>query len=427
MLEAVARVLHRHGADGWLVGGSVRDRESGRPSPDIDVVVAGDAHAISRDVARELDVPWFTLSEEYRAYRVVGPHEYADIAAMRGPGVLHDLGERDFTVNAMALPIGYDGSLGELIDPFGGLADLRAGRLAAVSDRVFTDDPLRLMRAARFAHVLRLQPAPALMHSIRAQAPLITLAAPERVTAEMFLTLDAARSGDAVRLWRTLGLLPFVLADTGGSEDEALPALLEGLEGLLAHPAAVFPGSAARLGDRLRRPVDGSVTTSTALRLTALFRRVGPGEAVGVGRRLKLSTGVVSLIETAARMARMEHLPQVASSGAVPGREAVSFLWNAAPWEPEIVVLAAAAASGRARVGPHGEVHAAQALMTLWDRRATADTFPLDGNAVMQATGAGAGPRLGRALREARLAWEAGEVSTGEQAMAVARAALAEA
>ena len=162
------------------------------------------------------------------------------------------------------------------------------------------------------------------------------------------------------------------------------------------------------------------------MRLAALFRGVGPGEAAGAGRRLKLSAAMASLIETAARMARWETLPTVAVSGAVPGREAVSFLWEAAPWEPEIIMLAAAQAGARGGAEPQEAVRAFQALMTLLDRRETADTFPLDGTALMQATGAGAGPRLGRALRAARLAWEAGEVTTREQAMAVARADLGE-
>src|SRR4029078_9146948 len=72
-----------------------------------------------------------------------------DISRSHGP-VADDLGRRDFTINAMAVPLAG----GDVIDPHGGRADLEAGRLRAVSDQVFADDPLRLLRLARLAHEL---------------------------------------------------------------------------------------------------------------------------------------------------------------------------------------------------------------------------------------------------------------------------------
>ena len=280
MLGVVAAVLREHDAQGWLVGGSVRDRELGRFSPDIDVVVTGDACAISRGVARSLGVPWFALSDEFRAYRVVGEASHVDVAAVRGGDILTDLGERDFTVNAMALPIGDGGSLGDLIDPFAGLADLRAMRLRAVSERVFSDDPLRLMRAARFAHVFGLQFDPTLRQAVHKQAAEIERAAPERTLTEMILTLDAGRAGDAVRLWEGLGLLRALVPEVGGTrgyrDAVRLPRPSGGDPGrsLIGVPRGrrSIGGPSGRAGGRSLRPPDRSQAGRTAAE-----RRSKPG------------------------------------------------------------------------------------------------------------------------------------------------------
>ena len=137
---------------------------------------------------------------------------------LRGGGILADLAERDFTINAMALSARAAASL---IDPFGGLTDLRARRLRAVSTASSQADPLRLMRAARFAHVLSLGSGPRLEAGRAAAGRRVGRAAAERVVTEMILTLDAGRAGDAARLWHELGLLQAVAAgDSGGRREQ---------------------------------------------------------------------------------------------------------------------------------------------------------------------------------------------------------------
>jgi tRNA nucleotidyltransferase/poly(A) polymerase len=423
MLRTVASVLDEHGAEGWLVGGTVRDRELGRYSPDIDLAVAGDTLSIAKAVARALGAPWFTLSEPHQAYRVVGKSGHVDLATVRGRGIVDDLAERDFTVNAIAVPAGG----GEVIDPLGGLADLKARRLVAVSARIFRDDPLRLMRAARFGHVLGLALDPGLERAVQAQAAEVKRAAPERVAAEMVLTLAAGRAGAAARLWRHLGLLEMVLPELAppGSVFERL----DRLEEILADIDGWFPEVTPMLEQRLRRPVDGAVERSVALRLACLLDELSPAEALEAGRRLRLSSALVSLLETAARLAavpgsrRLPALRAVGSTGA-PGRAAVLFLWAAAPWEPETILLAAAAA-------PEGsdQLRVAGDLLTIWGARVSrgAPPLPFDGVALMVELDLAPGPQLGEALRAARLAWEAGEATTSEEALAAARKALAEA
>jgi hypothetical protein len=137
---------------------------------------------------------------------------------------------------------------------------------------------------------------------------------------------------------------------------------------------------------------------------------------------------MISLIETAAKMRRRVVPPRLAGSSAGPGREAVLFLWASAPWEPEVILLAAAAARTARPGAAAGGTAAVEALMTTWAERGRdgVPRLPFDGIALMSELGLEAGPRLGIALRAARLAWEAGEATTAEQALAAARAALNE-
>jgi tRNA nucleotidyltransferase (CCA-adding enzyme) len=154
---ALARVREAAGDPVYLVGGSVRDILLGRDRDDLDVVVEGDAVALARELGgQELSAGRFaTASAVIDGVRV-------DLAGARretypAPGALpevepaslaEDLARRDFTINAMAVPLGGDP---DLIDAHGGEQDLRSGVLRILHERSFTDDPTRALRAARYA------------------------------------------------------------------------------------------------------------------------------------------------------------------------------------------------------------------------------------------------------------------------------------
>jgi tRNA nucleotidyltransferase (CCA-adding enzyme) len=142
----------------YLVGGAVRDLLLARGRSDIDLVVVGDAAALGRALGAEL-----TEHERFATAKLRFEGHEVDIATARSesypqPGALPevdpagdietDLGRRDFTINAMAIPL--DGEP-LLIDPHGGHADLEAGVLRALHERSFADDPTRALRAARYA------------------------------------------------------------------------------------------------------------------------------------------------------------------------------------------------------------------------------------------------------------------------------------
>src|SRR5680860_591985 len=196
----------------------------------------------------------------------------------------------------MALPV----SGGPIVDPFGGRVHLRERRLVPVAPAIFADDPLRLLRAARFAHVLGLAVGPDLRALARAEAGRLPSAAAERILNEMVLTLEAGRSAAAVRLWDDLGLLevflpeitalrgvsqsPFHHHDVYGHTLETM----ERLDEIVAAPGRWFGLSWESLEARLSQPVDGIMSRPVALRLGALLHDVAKPEtrAIGEGGRV---------------------------------------------------------------------------------------------------------------------------------------------
>jgi poly(A) polymerase len=226
--------------DAWLVGGSVRDLLLGRPVTDVDLVVPGDPAAAARRLAREGGGAPFPLSERHGAWRVVRDGWTVDVAACRGGSIEADLGHRDFTINAIALALAG----GEPIDPSGGLADLEARSLRVVSDSIFDDDPLRLLRLARMARELGFEIDQHALDLARARAQLADRPSGERIYMEVrrLVGLDDPAAG--VRLLDRMGVLE------------------------------VLPRQAAAVAEELARPVGDDLEVAGVLRLAALFHDI---------------------------------------------------------------------------------------------------------------------------------------------------------
>ena len=168
----------------WIVGGAVRDALLSESVGDADLAVApGRERDAARAIARAAGGAAFPLSERHATWRVVvgqgkggGGEWHVDVTALRADTINDDLRARDFTVNAVAVPLRG----GEPIDPTGGLADAEALRLRVVSEAAFTQDPLRLMRAARIAAGHSLEIEEGTLRLARSQAELAAEAAGER-------------------------------------------------------------------------------------------------------------------------------------------------------------------------------------------------------------------------------------------------------
>ncbi len=225
-IRRVAELLRPWEPSAYLVGGTVRDFLLGRAVHDIDVVVPRDALALGRRLADALGGAFYPLDEQRDVARVLfswqGDSFSLDAAALRGPDLDADLRARDFTINAMAMPLG-DLRREAVVDPLGGLGDLAAGVLRPVSGGVFQDDPVRTLRAVRFAHELRLRPAPGLEQVVAAHAPLLAQIAAERIRDEVNRMAALPVFGACLRDMDRLGLLEFVLPELSGLRGMAQP------------------------------------------------------------------------------------------------------------------------------------------------------------------------------------------------------------
>jgi hypothetical protein len=207
------------GQDAYVVGGAVRDELLGRELIDIDVACP-DPEAAARRYAAAAGGALFLLSERHGAWRVAfRSGRTVDFTPLRD-GIESDLATRDFTINAIAVPV--DG--GDPIDPHEGRKDLESRVLRAVSPAIFEDDPVRLLRAVRLEDELRFRLDDETADRVRADAGLVTRPAGERILAELE-RLSAA----GFRRAEELGVLEPLGGSTerlGRAESEASSALL---------------------------------------------------------------------------------------------------------------------------------------------------------------------------------------------------------
>jgi tRNA nucleotidyltransferase (CCA-adding enzyme) len=198
--------------EAWIVGGVLRDLRLGRPVLDLDVACA-EPRETARAYAARFGGAAFPLSERHGAWRVAtaGEEKTVDFTPLQN-GIEADLASRDFTFNAMAVRVGS----GDSLDPFGGAQDLEVGTVRAVSDTVFFDDPLRLLRAVRFEDEFGFRMDEHTEALLRASATLVTRPAGERVLAEL-----RRLSARGYRRLEDVGLLD----PLGGNLDGRLDAL----------------------------------------------------------------------------------------------------------------------------------------------------------------------------------------------------------
>jgi hypothetical protein len=192
-------------AEAYVVGGAVRDRLLGRPVLDLDIACR-DPERAAAALARQVGGVAFLLSGRHGAWRVALDGSLTvDFTLLRG-SIEEDLAGRDFAVNAIAVPLRG----GKPIDPFGGQRDAELKLLRPVSDEIFRDDPLRLLRAVRLEDELGLRLEAAGETLVRRDADLVSTPAGERILAEL-LRLDAPG-------WLRLDELG-LLARLGGTAD----------------------------------------------------------------------------------------------------------------------------------------------------------------------------------------------------------------
>ncbi len=205
----------------YLVGGSVRDLLIGeRDIKDIDLLMPAGSEAVARDFADKINGSFFFLDQERKITRVVKHAEREplqfDFTNFEGPDLNADLARRDFTINAMALDLREfikTRSLKKIVDLFHGKDAVRSKLIRAVKPEVLDEDPLRLLRAVRFAATLGFTIDNATAGYIRHRSKRITEPSPERLRDELFLLLAERDAKEHLQLMDSLGLLSPLLPE----------------------------------------------------------------------------------------------------------------------------------------------------------------------------------------------------------------------
>jgi tRNA nucleotidyltransferase (CCA-adding enzyme) len=253
-----------------ITGGYVRDRILGRPSIDLDVVLPGDLDAArgpARRLAARLDTRAHILGQESkRVWRIETPEIKIELWPLGGLSIADDIRRRDFSCNALVWRLPN----GPLLDQVGGVGDLENRVIRALSKRNLEDDPVRLVRAPRFAAQLdgfTLEPQTA--GWIQSLAPRLADAPRERVGHELVKLLGASRVDTGLAALVGLGLLGPSSPDPTSCDRrwlESNPAAASRLAGSQPHPvpaAVAAAGGAGRLALLLRgwgNPDEDAVT-----------------------------------------------------------------------------------------------------------------------------------------------------------------------
>ena len=229
ILQKVAATATDLQLDTFLVGGFVRDKLLGRPTIDMDFVCLGDALVLaSKSAAQFKPIPSVSIFKTFGTahfqltnepgfdLEFVGARKESYHPDSRNPSVVpgslqDDQERRDFTINALAIGLN-EKNFGKLIDPFGGLKDLDQGiiRTPANPDKTFSDDPLRMMRAIRFASQLGFTIEENTWKGIVANAGRIAIITQERITEELNKIILSPVPSVGFNLLHQCGLLKLI-------------------------------------------------------------------------------------------------------------------------------------------------------------------------------------------------------------------------
>jgi len=454
VVAAVRRALQD--AEGvWIVGGAVRDAALGREVADLDLATAADPGTVAKAIAAELGEHAFELSAEFGTWRVAARKRgwQIDVAALRGGGIEEDLAARDFTIGAVAVPLGGQVT----IDPFAGLTDLAERRLRAVGEESFAADPLRLLRAARLAAELDLEIEPRTVALARAAASRAAEPAGERQLAELRQLVGSSDLLRGLRLLGELGVTAVVLPEL-----ETLRGVEQGPNhhldvydhtiAVLEHTLEVegdierFAGErAAEVEALLEEPLADEMTRRTALRFGALFHDIAKpatraerdgfvgfrghdevgAEVIGeICRRLRASRRLTQHLQGLAR--HHLRLGFLIPEMPLPPRRVHAYLRATDPVTVDVTLLTVADRLSARGVGPIARPEMVAAHLQLaremiaagldWRREGPPPPL-LRGDEIAAELGIEPGPELGNAVAELEAAQFAGEVTDREGAL----------
>jgi len=231
LLRVVEREARELKLSVYGVGGFVRDAILGRPTVDLDFVVLGHGEGIrlAESVSRRLNGSMAHVYPKFGTAAVRSGGTVLEFVAARREsyradsrkpvvedGTLQDdLLRRDFTINTLAISLTGEQPFGELLDPFGGLVDLNAGRIRTPrpAAATFADDPLRMIRAARFAAQLNFRVSIDTRKAMRQEAQRIDIVSQERITDELHKIMESPKPSIGLRILEEVGLMREIIPE----------------------------------------------------------------------------------------------------------------------------------------------------------------------------------------------------------------------
>jgi poly(A) polymerase len=386
ILQTVHRLAVEQRAEIYLVGGAVRDFLLERPlGKDFDFVLPGNAADLAKELARQMEGTAFLLDDAFGTWRVVikkaaGKSE-ADFCARQGGDILADLRQRDFTVNSLAIRLAdiFQQEKPLVIDPLGGLSDLRKGTLRANSEESLRQDPLRMLRAFRFASTLGMKIEEETLGMVRRNSSLIRKSAGERVRGEFFAALHENQAAHFLRDLYQTGLLSELFPEIGEWESLSqgphsdFPLLehafrtVEAGEFLLAHLRDFSSPEAQALEQHFDQVLEEGISRKALFKFACFFhdsgkphaRTQGPeatvfrfldhdqeGQRINerLARRLKLSRRSLRILSEMTR--QHMRLASLAKGGAVTPRAKYRFFRDTGKEGLDLVLLSLANAGG---------------------------------------------------------------------------------
>jgi poly(A) polymerase len=473
LLHEISRHLATKHIPAFIVGGFIRDTLLGRDTADIDIAVAADALDIAAEAADALDGKFVPLDDVNLVGRVIMPGGkwQIDFTTFNGD-IRQDLARRDFTIDAMAIELGKDIDIKNIIDPFNGQDDLRHRQIKAVDDRVFQADAVRLLRAVRIAAELNFSIENTTEKLISRDCALITGVAGERVREELLRLLNLKGAGERLFYLDKLGLITALIPELAPSKGVEQPEehawdvfdhslqTVSAVEFVLrespweyanAATLSMMPWS-AKLKAHFDHEISSGSTGRSMLKLAALLHDIakpqtktieekrtrflghadiGATIAADIMERLRFSNREIQLVTLLVKY----HLrpTQLSQVGMPTNRALYRYFRDTGEAGIDLLYLCLA---------DHLAARASALDMTQWQEHCRLTEYVLtkhlteenliapfkilDGHDIIKTFQLKPGPKVGELLEALREAQAAGEITTREQALAYIRNLLSE-
>jgi poly(A) polymerase len=411
--DAVSAIAAELGVKAYLVGGGLRDALLGREISDFDFALSGAEEELPRAFADKIKGSFFWLDELRLQARVVIKHENIittfDFAPLRGCDIVEDLALRDFTINALALPLLPKKS--SIVDPFAGICDIRQGIIRACSGQSFERDPLRLLRALRFEAVFGFNIESWTWSDICRKASLLKNVASERIRDEFFRIMASPNAATSLERLHESGLLGEIFpCNSLFSENigKRISCVLD-VERIFLDLTILFPDDGNDIFVYLSEELESCVKLGSVVKLAAFLGQSGDESELvtEIARKLKLGCKARKMLVTLVRDTKQV----VTERGMnITKRALYRFFKDREPAGPAVLIAAVAR-----KLLP---LELCQGMFRYYfdEYGSESEETLLSGEEIMDILGIGPGRMVGEAMKRLRHAESVGLVSSKAEA-----------